>query len=286
MHGGTRQENIIGKRGTNLLHGNLLYNYNDAMFNANSFFKNYGGTPRGRADANQYGGAIGGPVVKNKLFFSSTTTACAMPCRPRPLFQCLPAAFQQYTLLHVPTTSVPLYQQAFALYNGAPGINRAVPVTTGNGITQDPSGSLGCSGLGTFAGTPAPGGGTFGVNVPCAQSWVSANNSLNTESLLIARADYEINSKQKINFRYEYDVGVQATSTSPINPAFSSVSHQPQHQGQLNHTWIITPNLVNNFIGGASWYTAILRRCGISQPPKNSSQKSLRSPTAVLSNWE
>ncbi len=255
MAGG--QENIIGKSGTNSFHGNLLYNYNDAMFNANSFFKNYGGTPRGRADANQYGGAIGGPVVRNKLFFFFDDEGLRYALPASTAVSVPTAAFQQYALLHIPTSSVPLYQQAFSLYNSAPGINRAVPVTTGNGITQDPSGSLGCSGLGTFAGTPAPGGGTFGVNVPCAQSWVSANNSLNTESLLIARADYEINSKQKINFRYEYDSGVQATSTSPINAAFSQVSHQPQDQGQLNHTWIITPNLVNNFIGGASWYTAI-----------------------------
>ncbi len=38
MAGG--QENLIGKSGTNAFHGNLLYNYNDRIFNANDFFNN------------------------------------------------------------------------------------------------------------------------------------------------------------------------------------------------------------------------------------------------------
>jgi hypothetical protein len=46
MAGG--QENMISKAGGNSFPGNLNYNYNDAILNANSFFKNYAGTPRGR----------------------------------------------------------------------------------------------------------------------------------------------------------------------------------------------------------------------------------------------
>jgi hypothetical protein len=136
-------------------------------------------------------------------------------------------------------------------------LNRAVPVTTGNGVTQDPSGTLGCAGRGTFVGTQFAAGQTFGVNTPCALAFVSANNSVNTEAFYVGKADYNINDKQKVMFRYQYDHGVQATSTSAFNPAFSSISVQPQHQGQFNYTYVITPSLVNSFIGGASWYSAI-----------------------------
>ncbi len=93
--------------------------------------------------------------------------------------------------------------------------------------------------------------------VACGESFVSANNSLNTESLQIARADYNINEKNKINFRYEYDTGIQATSTSAINPAFSQISTQPQHQGQMNLSSVLSPTLVNSFIGQSSYYSAI-----------------------------
>src|SRR5437764_14201911 len=48
------QVNIIGKSGTNGFHGNAVYNYNDAIMNANSFFNNATNTPRTRSVANQY----------------------------------------------------------------------------------------------------------------------------------------------------------------------------------------------------------------------------------------
>lgn len=255
MAGG--QENMISKSGSNQFHGNLSYNYNDAILNANSFFKNYGGTPRGRADANQYAGAVGGPIIKNKLFFFFNMEGLRYALPASTVVSIPTPEFQQYTLTHIPVASRSLYQQAFAIYNGAPGLNRAQYVTTGNGITQDASGSLGCAGRGTFAGTPYSPTQTFGVNLSCAESFVSANNSVNTESFYVGKGDYNINDKQKLALRYSYDGGVQATSTSAFNPVFSSISHQPQDQGQLNYTYIVTPNLVNSFIAGASWYSAI-----------------------------
>ena len=63
------QVNMVGLSGTNQFHGNLFYNFNWEKLNANSFFANSSGTPRGRSDAHQFGGRIGGPVWKNKIFF-------------------------------------------------------------------------------------------------------------------------------------------------------------------------------------------------------------------------
>ena len=62
--------NVILKSGTNNLHGSL-FEYNDiSQLNARNFFQ----TPAVLARLpkyifNQYGGSIGGPIVKNKLFF-------------------------------------------------------------------------------------------------------------------------------------------------------------------------------------------------------------------------
>ena len=61
----------------------------------------------------------------------------------------------------------------------------------------------------------------------------------------------------KLSFRYEYDWGLLATSTSPIAHIFDSKSTQPQHQGQMTYTYVINPRLVNTFTGQSSWYTAI-----------------------------
>jgi hypothetical protein len=66
---GAVQINITSKRGTNQWHGSLFdYFRNDAL-NANNYFNNLAGQPRPFLQFNQWGGSIGGPILKNKLFF-------------------------------------------------------------------------------------------------------------------------------------------------------------------------------------------------------------------------
>ena len=260
------QVNLLGISGTNQFHGNLFYNYNFEKLNANAFFFNSTGTPRGRSDAHNFGGRIGGPILKNKLFafFDDENLRYVLPGNG---VVSLPSPqLQAYALAHVPAASMALYKDMFSLINSAPGLNRAIPVTNGTGQLQDATsvkvngvtyhGVLGC-GSGTFAGTPAPGGGTFGIDVPCAVALGTNNTELNTEQLYTIRTDYNINDKQKIFFRFNHDWGVQATGTSPINPAYNAISVQPQYQGSINHTYVITPTLVNNFVGSVLWYSAL-----------------------------
>ncbi|HKE26985.1 MAG TPA: carboxypeptidase-like regulatory domain-containing protein [Bryobacteraceae bacterium] len=252
------QVNYVGKTGTNAFHGNLFHNYNDKIFNANSFFNNQVGLQEPRSDSHNFGGSIGGPVKKNKLFFffNYESLQYALPTSgtvtiPSP-------QLQQYTLAHIPAGSMTLYQDAFKLWNGASGAANAVPVTNGNGPLQDGNNHLGC-GTGTFwnAGIQAPGGGVFGKTVPCSYAFAENASEDNKESLFTIRPDYNINEKQKISARYNYDWGMQATGPSFINPAFNEVSNQPAHQGQLTYNYTISPTLVNNFVGSGSWYTAI-----------------------------
>src|SRR6266478_3391941 len=60
---------VTTKSGANAFHG-LAYEYlRNKVFDANDFFTNRVGRPRPKHVQNQYGGQIGGPVVKNKAFF-------------------------------------------------------------------------------------------------------------------------------------------------------------------------------------------------------------------------
>jgi hypothetical protein len=68
---GGAQVNIVTKSGTNALHGSLYYfGRNDAL-NANQWFnKNTApAIPIGELRRNDFGGTVGGPVIKDKLFF-------------------------------------------------------------------------------------------------------------------------------------------------------------------------------------------------------------------------
>lgn len=61
--------NVVTKSGTNSLHGSVFEFFRNDALNANDFFRNAAGQPKGVLRQNQFGGTIGGPVVKDKLFF-------------------------------------------------------------------------------------------------------------------------------------------------------------------------------------------------------------------------
>jgi hypothetical protein len=63
------QVNVITKGGTNQLHGTLFEFLRNDDLNANDWFHNRAGQPRGVLKQNQFGGTIGGPIVKDKLFY-------------------------------------------------------------------------------------------------------------------------------------------------------------------------------------------------------------------------
>jgi len=61
--------NATIKSGTNSFHGDVWEYLRNSSLDANSFFNNRNGVPRGHFTQNQYGATIGGPVWKNKTFF-------------------------------------------------------------------------------------------------------------------------------------------------------------------------------------------------------------------------
>lgn len=60
---------VVSKSGTNQFHGSLFEFLRNDKLNANEFFANKAGARRPLLRFNQFGGAIGGPIIKNKLFF-------------------------------------------------------------------------------------------------------------------------------------------------------------------------------------------------------------------------
>jgi Carboxypeptidase regulatory-like domain len=59
---------IVTRSGTNQLHGSVFEDFRNAVLNARNFF-NTVGLPKDAFRNNQFGGSVGGPIVKNKTFF-------------------------------------------------------------------------------------------------------------------------------------------------------------------------------------------------------------------------
>jgi hypothetical protein len=60
--------NLITRSGANDFHGDLWEFVRNDIFNANDFFLNAAGRPRPNLKQNQFGGTVGGPLKRNKLF--------------------------------------------------------------------------------------------------------------------------------------------------------------------------------------------------------------------------
>ena len=251
---GASQVNYVTKSGSNQFHGNLYELWNGSKFNAADYFTNATpGNHKPRSTVNHFGGSIGGPIIRNKLFFffDSEWVRIALPIVtattvPTP-------AFRGYVLQQLPLggtdsvngstyqpspQSVPFYQKMFSLYGNTSGAPLAI---------------LGCpfnSDGSAATGNPPNGNG-------CANRQSVSHSSDDHEQVQTVRIDYNINQQNTTWYRFQTDTGFQAAYTDPINPLFDALSPQPLYSFAAGYTHIFSQNLVNYFNPAFSWYGSL-----------------------------
>jgi hypothetical protein len=260
---GASQVNYFTKSGSNRFHGDVYEIWNGSLFNATDYFLHANDTPgniakKPRSTVNEFGVSIGGPILKDKLFFFGHYEGIriALPLVARTTVPS--SAYQQYVLQQLPQggtdpingtvlpaqpQEVAFYQKMFGLYSDTAGT--PTPVLScpldGNGVllpgTQTSTNLLNGSG--------------------CANKRTQSLNNKDSENLIVIKIDHTINANNSIWYRFQQDTGLQAAYTDAINPIFNSYSPQPQRTLVLGYTHLFTPNLVNQFNPGASWYSSL-----------------------------
>jgi hypothetical protein len=251
---GASQVNYVTKSGSNQFHGNLYELWNGSALDAADFFTNATpGNHKPRSTVNHFGGSLGGPIVRDKLFFffDSEWVRIALPIVSATTVPT--AAFQDYVLQQLPlggTDSVtgshyapaprlvPFYRNMFSLYGNTSGTPLAV---------------LGCpfnSDGGLAGGVPPNGNG-------CANRQSVSHSSDDHEQVQTLRIDHNISERNVTWFRFQSDTGLQAAYTDSINPLFNAVSSQPLYSLASGYTHIFSQNLVNYFNPGFSWYESL-----------------------------
>jgi hypothetical protein len=274
--------NFTTKSGGNSFHGNAKWDWNGRYLNANDWFNNATGTARPFANSNQWGGSIGGPIIKNKLYFyyDNEGLRYVLP-GGGPVY--IPttqwaADVQANINATQPTAEQTFYQTMFTLYAGAPGGSAATGLPIGAVGSTDFNNNGGC---GDYSGTTLNGtlyGVTFPTDAkgnptgpitasgaPCTKVFHTGVVNLNKERLQSVRIDYEISAKDHLSGRYWQDRGTQPSYTDPINSAFNVLSIQPQDAGQLTETHSFSSTLVNQLIIGGFYYSAIFGQVGFNQ---------------------
>ena len=261
--GSGAQTIITTKSGTNEWHGNAREYHRNTVTEANDFFNNKNGVPRPNLIRNQFGGNIGGPVKKDKLFFffdydarrdaSQTPVTAIVPldhvrAGSIAYINSNPGCTAQSTLQSTPNCVTIL----------TPAQVAALDVCSNPGTAQGP-----CTLDGTPTGTPVTPGfspqllSLINSRYPRAND-LSAGDGINTGGFIFnapapntvntytTRVDYDLSSKQKIFTRFSfYNQHAIAGGISSIqfpgdpitNPATSL-----DRSWVIGHTWIISSN--------------------------------------------
>jgi hypothetical protein len=260
---GASQVNYFTKSGANRFHGDLYETWNGSLLNAENYFLHANDTfgnvaKKPRSTVNEFGGSVGGPIRRNKLFFffHAEGIRIALPLVSQTVVPT--PAYQKYVLgqlakggtdpitgsvLPAEPEEVGFYQSMFQLYRNTAGTPVAV-----SSCPLDGNGAL-------LPGAQSSGNLFSGAG--CASQRQESLNNSDTENLIVAKIDHTIDTNDSIWYRFQQDTGLQAAYTDPINPIFNSYSPQPQRTLVAGYTHVFTPNLVNQFNPGASWYASI-----------------------------
>ena len=250
------QVDYVTRSGTNAWHGNLLYDWNGRVMNANNYFNKQKGTGRSFDNVNQGAGSASGPIFKNHMFFFADYTVMRVLLPTSAAVNIPSPQFQAATLTNLQTVSplsIPFYKQVFAAYNAAPGAAAAQNI-------------LSKGGCGTFT--------TLGSGVPCALQFEATPSNLTDESQISWRIDQIIGPADHAFLRILTDHGSQASSTSPFTPALNVYSNQPHWEGQLNETHTFGSRSANQSFAAFTYLKST------SQPPSIPAALAL-SPFAV-----
>ena len=282
---GGAQVNEITMGGGNRLHGNANYYWDGRALNSNDWFNKqnqvFSGTKNIPAfvNANQWGAAIGGPIMKDKLFFFVNTEGIRAVTPQQGQVYVPNLAFQNCALGKDPggTVSIPGAgtngTAANITYTSCAGLNSTADKGCITGSNAAGVGNL-CDGI-PFAAAASNQqpllGRIFGVyntspyrpatvsqdpNDPSASSYYAHAAALLTEWLLTARVDYRIGAKDNFYIHYKQDHGIQPTYTDLISPLFTDSSPQPAWEGQMNETHTFSTNLTNQLVLTGNYYSA------------------------------
>jgi hypothetical protein len=244
------QINYITKSGTNSFHGNAYEIWNGSAMNARNFFNNLKGiVEKPRSNVNEFGASVGGPVLKNKLFFFADVEGTRMVL-PTTLTSTLPTSvYQTYVLQQLPLggtdtvfgdqlppqpAEVPLYQNMFKLIGN---LNGGIPMPV-----------LGCP-L-NLDGSPAAGSPPNGDG--CATTKTVSVAPPISETLYTAKLDYTLSSKDAFWFRFQLNNGSQILPDA-VNSIFNTVGSAPNRSGAAGWTHVFSPSLVNQFNPGMTY---------------------------------
>ena len=214
------QMNIVTKGGSNDLHGTLFEFFRNDALDANDYFANTLTAPKQPLRMNQFGGNIGGPIIKNKLFFFTNYEGIRQRTTAINSLYEIPSAY-------VRSQFVPAMQ---------PVLDQMAPLPAGCTAIPAPAS---CAVPNTIdTGNPAAGADL--VYDPAALPTTLREDSGSF------RLDYNLSDKDRLFFRYNIDDSL-TDQTIGLNQGQVTPLYLRTQLGKIDETHTFSPTLLNEF---------------------------------------
>jgi hypothetical protein len=267
---GGAQVNEITSGGGNRVHGNASYYWDGRALNANDYFNKQQEITNGTqnipqfVNANQWAASIGGPILKNRLFWfvntegiRATTPQNGLVFAPSPAAEACSRGQDPGDDTY--STCASLNAAADADFAQFPNDVSVGPAANGLPFAPAAPGQLDqlnrvFNTFDTSAYRPAQS--TPYAFDPAVVGYFAHSSENLTEWLLTGRLDFKISDKDNFYIHYKQDKGTQPTYTDLVSPLFTDLSVQPAWEGQMNETHSFTPNFANQLVVTGNYYSA------------------------------
>ena len=245
------QVELVTKSGTNQFHGQLFEFNRVTALAANNFFSNLEGLGRDPLIRNQFGGDLGGPILKNKLFFFFSYNGLRAK-ESQDINDVVPLSALRNGQLNYINDGEGCDGSSNIV--STPACISTTPLTgAGSLASLDPQGTgADAALLNFFTSRPYPSENNFNVGdlVNSAGHLFVAPVS-EKENTYIGKLDYQVTSKHLLTARGTWNriddddfnnfvARVFPTDTSPVA---STVDHS--RSWVVGDTWVISPNMIN-----------------------------------------
>jgi hypothetical protein len=243
---------MVSKSGTNRFHGSAFEYYRNQDLAANSWTNNNvpAGSPaiaKSPFTQNQFGGAVGGPIFKDKLFFFADYEGYRLNLPGGQAAASVPTALERTGDF---SEELSTYGPNYQLYNTANGnASAAVPYLNNQGIRIN--NPVAAYLFAHPAALPAPN------HAPLA-STVSQNNyvgnvsSKYTNNQVDGRVDYALSGKDSLMVKGTWGDAHDQQQSSPLAIDFPLKDDYPFYMGVINWVHTFSPSLVNEARAGYS----------------------------------
>jgi hypothetical protein len=257
------QVTMITRSGTNQVHGNAFEYYQTPRFSAKSYSGNINNLAKEQFVQNIFGGSIGGPIVKDKLFYFAN-------------LQMLRAYDTGLVTRTVYTQSARsgLFRYVVGRANAAAGTSTASVDAAGNPVLPACGGGVTTLCVSSYNIANNPLGITLDQALTAAINAQPLPNNFNTGDGLntagfnfaspqhekqydfVTKFDYSLNEKNLIYVRYAQgaqnsfgDSGNSGRPIFPDSPNFVDTFRDPKNLA-INYRWSPTNRIINEFILG------------------------------------